>query len=41
MNSSPFNLNLALVIGINDYQNGISALGTAKQDAEAIAVTKF
>ncbi len=37
MNSSPFNLNLALVIGINDYQNGIPALGTAKQDAEAIA----
>jgi hypothetical protein len=37
MNSSPFNLNLALVIGINDYQNGIPALGTARQDAEAIA----
>lgn len=37
MNPSPFNLNLALVIGINDYQNGIPALGTAKQDAEAIA----
>jgi uncharacterized caspase-like protein len=39
MNPSPFNLNLALVIGINDYQHGIPALGTAKQDAEAIAKT--
>ena len=37
MNSSRFNLNLAVVVGINDYQNGISTLGTAKQDAEAIA----
>lgn len=37
MNPSPFNLNLALVIGINDYQNGIPVLGTARQDAEAIA----
>jgi fructose 1,6-bisphosphatase len=27
----------ALVIGINDYQNGIPTLGTARQDAEAIA----
>jgi hypothetical protein len=41
MNPSPFNLNLALVIGINDYQNGIPALGTAKQDAEAIAISKL
>jgi hypothetical protein len=40
MNPSPFNLNLALVIGINDYQNGISPLGTARQDAEAIAFMK-
>jgi hypothetical protein len=38
MNPSLFNLNLALVIGINDYQNGIPALGTAKQDAEAVAL---
>ena len=37
MNPSEFNLNLAVVIGINDYHNGISALGTAKQDAQAIA----
>jgi formylglycine-generating enzyme required for sulfatase activity/energy-coupling factor transporter ATP-binding protein EcfA2 len=37
MNPSEFNLDLAVVIGINDYQNGISRLGTAKQDAEAIA----
>jgi hypothetical protein len=36
MNPSEFNLNLAVVIGINDYHNGISPLGTAKQDAEAI-----
>ena len=37
MNPSEFNLNLAVVIGINDYHNGIPSLGTAKQDAEAIA----
>jgi 5S rRNA maturation endonuclease (ribonuclease M5) len=37
MNPSEFNLNLAVVIGINDYQNGIPTLGTAKQDAQAIA----
>ncbi len=37
MNTSEFKLNLAVVIGINDYRNGISALGTARQDAEAIA----
>ena len=37
MNTSEFNLNLAVVIGINDYQNGIPTLGTARQDAEAIA----
>ena len=38
MNLSEFKLNLALVIAINDYQNGIPALGTARQDAEAIAI---
>jgi hypothetical protein len=37
MNSSEFKLNLAVVVGINDYQNGVPALGTARQDAEAIA----
>jgi WD40 repeat protein len=37
MSTSEFSLNLAVVIGINNYQNGIPALGTAKQDAEAIA----
>jgi energy-coupling factor transporter ATP-binding protein EcfA2 len=37
MNPSEFKLNLAVVVGINDYQNGISTLGTAKQDAEAIS----
>jgi hypothetical protein len=37
MNTSEFKLNLAVVIGINDYRNGISELGTARQDAEAIA----
>ena len=37
MNPSEFNLNLAVVIGINDYQNGIPTLGTAKQDAQEIA----
>ncbi|MFM7578970.1 MAG: caspase family protein, partial [Microcystaceae cyanobacterium] len=37
MNPSTFNLNLAVVIGINNYDNGIPRLGTAQQDAEAIA----
>ncbi len=37
MNSSEFKLTLAVVIGINNYQNGIPTLGTARQDAEAIA----
>lgn len=37
MHSAEFNLNIAVVIGINDYQNGVPALGTAKQDAEVIA----
>jgi WD40 repeat protein len=37
INPLEFQLNLALVIGINDYQNGIPALATARQDAEAIA----
>ncbi len=41
MNTSEFKLNLAVVIGINDYQNGIPALGTARQDAEAIAISKL
>jgi len=35
--SDPFKLNLAVVVGINDYQNGVPQLGTARQDAEAIA----
>ncbi len=37
MNTSEFKLNLAVVIGINDYRNGVPTLGTARQDAEAIA----
>jgi WD40 repeat protein/energy-coupling factor transporter ATP-binding protein EcfA2 len=37
MNTSEFKLNLAVVIGINDYQNGVPPLGTARKDAEAIA----
>lgn len=37
MNASEFKLNLAVVVGINDYQNGVPPLGTARQDAEAIA----
>jgi WD40 repeat protein len=37
MITSDFALSIALVIGINDYQNGVPPLGTAKQDAEAIA----
>jgi hypothetical protein len=39
MNPSGFKLNLAVVIGINNYHNRIPSLGTAKQDAEAIAVS--
>jgi hypothetical protein len=34
MNASVFNRDLALVMGINDYHHGISALGTAKLDAD-------
>jgi hypothetical protein len=41
MKPSEFKLNLTLVIGINDYQNGIPILGTARQDAEAIAISKL
>jgi hypothetical protein len=41
MNPLPFNLNLAYLIVINDYQNGIPALGTARQDAEAITLQKL
>lgn len=37
MQRSEFRRNFAVVIGINDYQNGIPKLGTARQDAEAIA----
>lgn len=37
MHTSEFKLNVAVVIGINSYQNGIPQLGTARQDAEAIA----
>ncbi len=37
MHNSEFQLNIAVVIGINDYQNGIPVLGTARQDAVAIA----
>jgi WD40 repeat protein len=37
MNDLEFKLNLAIVIGINDYQSSIPVLGTARQDAEAIA----
>jgi WD40 repeat protein len=37
MNDLEFNLNLAIIVGINNYQNGIPALVTARQDAEAIA----
>ena len=37
MDTPGFKLNLAVVIGINNYQNGIPSLGTARQDAEAIA----
>ncbi|WP_017302022.1 caspase family protein [Nodosilinea nodulosa] len=39
MKSADFTLNLAIIIGINNYQDGIPALGTARQDAEAIAKT--
>lgn len=41
MTPSEFKLNLALVIGINDCQNGIPVLGTARQDAEVIAISKL
>ncbi|MFM7423617.1 MAG: caspase family protein [Elainella sp.] len=37
MQRSEFSLNFAVVIGINAYQNGVPQLGTARQDAEAIA----
>lgn len=37
MSALEFKLTLAVVIGINNYQHGIPALGTARQDAEAIA----
>jgi WD40 repeat protein len=37
MDTSEFQLNVAVVIGINDYQNNISQLSTARQDAESIA----
>lgn len=33
----PFAVNLAVVIGINNYQNGFSPLGTARFDAERFA----
>ncbi len=36
-NSDPFPCNLAVVIGINQYQNGISELRTARFDAERLA----
>ena len=36
---SEFDRNLAIVIGINDYQNGIDKLNTAVPDAVAIAFT--
>jgi hypothetical protein len=41
MKPSGFKLNLAVIIGINHYQNGITTLETARQDAEVIAFTKF
>ncbi len=34
---SEFDFNLALMIGINRYQNGISPLETTSEEAEAIA----
>jgi WD40 repeat protein len=37
MVSSGFDRSLAIVIGINDYRNGISPLQSARADAEAIA----
>jgi WD40 repeat protein len=33
----PFSRNLAVVIGINDYENGIAPLGTAFNDAQKLA----
>ncbi len=35
---SEFSSSLAVVIGINDYQNGIDRLNTAVPDAVAIAI---
>ena len=37
MSKHQFKQNIAVIIGINNYENGIPALGTAKEDAEAIA----
>lgn len=37
MSKHQFKQNIAVIIGINNYKNGIPPLGTAKQDAEAIA----
>ncbi len=37
VNPAAFKLDLAVVIGINDYGNGVPVLGTARQDAAAIA----
>lgn len=34
---SPFSRNLAVIIGINDYRNGIPTLGTAINDAKEIS----
>ncbi|MEL6787902.1 MAG: caspase family protein, partial [Cyanobacteria bacterium J06607_15] len=34
---SQFKRNLAITIGINKYQNGISSLATAVNDAEEVA----
>ena len=34
---SPFSRNLAVIIGINDYNNGISTLATAVNDAKEIS----
>jgi hypothetical protein len=40
MNASGFKLNVAVVIGINDYRNGSPPLGTARQDAEGLCCKK-
>ncbi len=37
MSNHEFTQNMAVIIGINNYENGIPPLGTAQQDAEAIA----